>query len=579
VQQVAVSGLSVPELHSRVREAARLELEKRERLVAMKGEAERDLVAYVRMIWPIIEPATPLVEGWLLDCEADALMAVADGHLNRLCINVPPGAMKSTMLNVAFPSWLWGPQKRPYLRFISVSYSTDVPERDNLRFARVINHPVYRRCWGDQFNLLREGAGLVENNRTGWKRVSSTGGGVTGHRADYLLLDDLNNPGDVESDSVRGTTVKWVREIMTDRLNNLEESAIINIQQRTHENDATGTLIEHGQGYTFLCVPMEFDPLRVCSVVLRRDDDGEPEQEWTDPRALDKDGNMLWGLSTNERGEPKVEMGSPMAKAEGISCWPERFSEDVIASLKAEKGPYAWDSQYQQIPGVRGGSIIRREWWRLWEGPYPELGTIIVSLDTAVELKETNDYNAVTCWGAFAGLEGAPQFLLIDAWRERLPLAQLVAKVHETCLRRGADYLLIEHKTRGRDVFDELARLYGGDKWETVLVKPSAVDKGARLRAVEHLLSGDFRVDPVTKVEVYENGVVWAPDRDWADMVISECASFPYGAFDDLVDTVSQALGFARKNGVILRRPEYLDAETERQRYRKQISVPYSIQG
>lgn len=371
-------------------------------MAAQKDEAERDLLAFVRMVWPILEPNTPLVEGWVLDCMCDVLMAVSEGALTRVCINVPPGSGKSNLLNVIWPAWEWGPLNRPHLRYLNASYSTDVPERDNHKFARIINHPVYKRCWGDRLKLVREGAGLVENDRTGYKRVTSSGGGITGHRGDRLLLDDMNNPGNVESEDVRKTTITWIREIMPDRLNDLEKSAIVNIQQRTHQSDATGTLIEFGQGYTFVCIPMEFDPLRICRVSLGVHEDGT-EDIWTDPRALDARGRMLTGLTTNERGEPIVKFGSPMAKAEGELCWPERFPPEAVTKLKAEKGPYAWDSQFNRIPGIRGGSIIRREWWKTWTGPYPDLGTVIVSLDTAVEQNETNDYNAVTVWGAFAG--------------------------------------------------------------------------------------------------------------------------------------------------------------------------------
>lgn len=568
--------ISRPDLARKLKSAIAVEREKRDRLAAMKAEAEEDLVAFVRMIWPMIEPATPLVEGWLLDLQCDVLMAVSDGSLNRVCINVPPGSMKSTLLNIAFPAWCWGPQNKPWMRFISVSYSTDIPERDNGRFARVINHPVYQRCWGDRFKVSREAAYLVENDKSGWKRVSSTGGGITGHRADVLLLDDLNNPNDVESDTVRKGTVKWVREIMPDRLNDMERSAIINIQQRTHQEDATGTLIEHGQGYTFVCIPMEFDPLRICSVTMRYDDDGEPAEVWTDPRALDDKGRLLEGLTTDARGLPTVRPGSPMAKAEGELAWPERFSREVVDRLKLEKAGFAFDAQYQQIPGVRGGSIIKRDWWRLWQGDYPDLGTVIVSVDTAVEEKESADYNACTTWGAFAGAEGEPLLLLLDAWRDRMPLAELVERVARTCQMRKADYLLIEHKTRGRDVADEIVRLYSARTWETVLIKPSG-DKASRLKAVEHLFSGDVRTDPETKLAVYGGGVVYAPDRDWAEDVINEVASFPYAKHDDYVDTVSQCLRWVRQNGVVLRKAEYDDEELERRRYKKPLTVPYAI--
>lgn len=562
---------------------ARIELARRERLVEQKDEAETDLLAFIRMFWHVLEPEKPLIEGWVLDCLCDVLMAITDGHMTRVCINVPPGSMKSSLLNVLWPAWEWGPQNMPHLRYLSASYSTGIPERDNIRFARVLNDPVYRRCWGDRLKLVREGSEVVENERTGWKRVTSTGGGTTGWRGDRMLCDDLNNPNNVESDEVRNSTNKWVREIMPDRLNDLVDSVVVNLQQRTHEDDATGTLIKFGQDYQFVCIPMEFDPLRIFPVTLRPGFTSEesgayvPPLVWRDPRAVDEAGDTLTGIYANERGEPKVRFGSPMALAEGTPCWPERFPPEAMTKLKAEKGPYAWDAQYNQIPGVRGGAIIRKEWWRLWpSAEFPQMGTKIVSVDTAIEQGVKNDYNACTAWGAFAGMEGEPLMLMTEAWRAREPLSQLVDRVALTCRRQAADYLLIEHKTRGRDLHDELLRLYADAPWITVLVKVET-SKEARLKAVEHLFSGDYRRDPISQVEDWQGGIVHAPDRDWADEVISEVASFPYGSHDDWVDTVSMALGWVRKNGVVLRKNEFDAEEIAKRRYKKPMGVPYAI--
>jgi phage terminase large subunit-like protein len=740
------------DLREALTERARREQERRAAIAEQQTAAEDDLLAFVRMFWHVLEPEKTLIEGWVLDLLCDVMMAVADGHMTRVSINVPPGSMKSSLLNVFFPAWEWGPQNMPHMRYLSASYSTAIPERDNIRFARVINDPVYQRCWGDRVHLVRAGTELVENARGGWKRVASTGGGTTGWRANRLLLDDLNNPMNVESEDVRRATERFVREIMPDRLNDLDEDAIINLQQRTHAGDATGLLLKYGQGYEFVCVPMEFDPLRIYPVTLRRDERGKPEQVWTDPRGLDAAGNTLAGLYTDRRGELKVRIGSPMAKAEGALCWPERFSPDAVAKLKAEKGPYAWDcnpgeapilmadlstkalrdvrigdevvgfetgceplrdganfvrrrlintvvtdihrdvrpvvklaldsgqsirctpnhkwytgrapndpthpvyaaakvgrallrvcdpalpaldtledarmagwvfgynwvggfyirdqdkivalepdgedvvyglttrtgnyvawgfgssnSQYQQFPGVRGGGIIRRDWWHLWpDETWPELGTILVSVDTATEEGPKNDWNACTAWGAFAGDAGEPLLLLIEAWRARCPLAELVAKVETTCRRRKADYLLIEHKTRGRDLHDEIIRIYQHAAWQTVLVDVE-ISKAARLKAVQGLFSGDYSRDPNTGVESYTGGMIYAPDKAWADEVITEVAEFPWGEKDDYCDSVSQALGWVRKNGVVLRRVEYDEAELDRKRFRKTPGVPYAI--
>ena len=415
--------------------------------------------------------------------------------------------------------------------------------------------------------------------------------------ADGVLLhncDDLNNPMDVESDLVRNSTNRFIREILPDRLNSLDKSAIINLQQRTHQNDATGTLIEHGQGYTFVCVPMRFDPLRIYPVVLRRDEDGNPIDTWVDPRSLDDNGRQLVGLTVNERGEPAVIPGSPMDYATGTSCWPERFSEEALEALELEKGPHAWNGQYQQYPGVRGGAIIRRDWWKLWrDADFPELGTVLVSVDTATETKEINDYTACTKWGAFAGPEGEPLLILLDAWHDRLPLAEMVRRVYDTCMGRSetrnsstakADYLLIEDKTQGRAVHDELLRLAEKHPWDTEMVKPRG-DKISRLQAVSHLFSGPAKRMPDGKdehgkdkyIDVFLGGMIFAPDRDWADMVIQECADFPYGAHDDLADTTSMALNWVRRNGVVLFRDEWDDIERAANMYRKPLTVPYSI--
>jgi predicted phage terminase large subunit-like protein len=364
---------------------------------------------------------------------------------------------------------------------------------------------------------------------------------------------------------------------MPSRLNRPDESAIICLQQRTHESDATGTLAEFGVGYDWVVVPMHFDPMRIHPVVLQRDEAGIPTQVWNDPRGLDDEGEELAGLYVDARGKTQLRPGSPMAQAEGELAWPERFSQDSCDKLRTTLGEYAYEGQFQQSPGVRGGGVIRRDWWQLWSSPeYPALGTIIASLDTALEESEHNDYNALTIWGAFAGLTGEPKLILIGAWRERMPLAKLHTRVAESCRRNNVDYLVIEKKTRGRDVHDEIVRLNVNATWQTLLWEPKGT-KMSRLNAVSHLFSGDMRRDPVTGLEIYEHGAIYAPDKDWADEVINECATFPRAAHDDFVDSTTMALAFVRKNGVVIRRVEYEIEEDDAARYRRAPSVPYAI--
>jgi len=701
--------------------AARAELRRREERAALKADCEKDLMAFVQAFWPVVEPATPLIKGWVLEAMCDVLMAAADGHLHRICINVPPGSMKSTMLNVFYPAWLWGAQNKPHLRFISASYSTMIPERDNGRLLRVIQSDLFRQFWGDRVQVVREGVGLVETSATGWKRVVSTGGGTTGHRGDYVLClersariltsqgemavgdivderrdvlvagwsgngvrwqkiecyevnpagrmvrlnyenrsltctsdhpiwvegrgfvpaddvcpgdllkgvrldrpeisdaisvisvdvigetgeptynlrvgpdhnyfvegilahncDDLNDPNNVESETIRAGTSHWLREVMPDRVNNLKTSVIINIQQRTHEQDATGVLLQFG--YTHIVVPMEFDPSRFQHVVLRRNKSGEATQVWADPRGLDSSGKELAGLVMRAHGGLEAKPGSPMAQAEGTLCWPERYPPEEMEKMKTIKGPYAFASQYQQLPTVRGGAIIRREWWRRWRGMVlPEFGTVIASLDTAIKEGTENDYNALTIVGAFADDDGAPQFMLADAWRVRTNLADLVRMVGDACRKHNVDYLLIEDKARGHDVAAEIRRLYASAPWDTCLLKIGggryAQDKVTRVMAITPMFSGPVRKDPATGMDIWEGGMVWAPEAEWAEEVIAETTSFPRGAHDDYVDCLGQMLLWARKTGLAITKAEFRETEDEAMQYQRPVGVPYAIHG
>jgi phage terminase large subunit-like protein len=49
--------------------------------------------------------------------------------------------------------------------------------------------------------------------------------------------------------------------------------------------------------------------------------------------------------------------------------------------------------------------------------------------------------------------------------------------------------------------------------------------------------------------DLFASGMVWAPPTRWADELIEECAAFPAGDHDDLVDSMTQALLRFRQGG------------------------------
>jgi phage terminase large subunit-like protein len=91
--------------------------------------------------------------------------------------------------------------------------------------------------------------------------------------------------------------------------------------------------------------------------------------------------------------------------------------------------------------------------------------------------------------------------------------------------------------------------MYGHERFGVVMFDPKSQDKLARLYSVQHL---------------FAEGLVYAPIRHWADMVIAQVGTFPKGKHDDLVDTVSMAMRHLRDTGLILRPDEWRAEANER---------------
>jgi hypothetical protein len=76
-----------------------------------------------------------------------------------------------------------------------------------------------------------------------------------------VILDDPHNVIKAESDLEREKTVRFVRESMSNRIND-ERSAIVIIMQRLHEGDVSGDILARESDYCHLMIPMYFDALR-----------------------------------------------------------------------------------------------------------------------------------------------------------------------------------------------------------------------------------------------------------------------------------------------------------------------------
>lgn len=517
-----------------------------------KAEAEEDLVEFIKQAWRVVEPGSPYVHGWHIDFIAAHLMAITDGVeledgrlYNRLLINVPPGTMKSLITNVFWPAWEWGPRNMPHLRYVCAAHKIEnLSARDSRRMRELVTSEWYRERWGDRVKLARDQNEKLNfvNSAQGF-RIATAITSLTGIRGDRVIIDDPHSVDSASSEAMRENEVTTFLEAIPSRLTSPIESAIIVIMQRLHESDVSGVILDKQLGYDHVMLPMRFDPVRARPTMLGIED-------------------------------PRQEAGELL--------FPARFPIEVVDRDEKSMGPYATAGQHQQEPAPRGGEVIKAAWWELWvEEGYPPFDYVVASLDTAYTTKQENDFSALTVWGIFSSdyssmraenfvnargrfkssadeaarfdegvrirdlldhnPESVPRVFLMGAWQEKLELSALVERVAATCRKLHVDKLLVEGKASGLSVAQEIRRLHGNEDWGVQIINPGSLDKLARVYSIQHLFS---------------EGVVYAPDRTWADMVIRQCEVFPKGKNDDLVDTVSQALRHLRETGLLVRAPE-----------------------
>jgi predicted phage terminase large subunit-like protein len=538
-----------------------------------RERCERDLVEFYKGAWSQFDPSQ-YQHNWHVDCIGDHLMSVADGQIRKLLINCPFRIGKSNLVSIAFPAWIWaqsgvGALTGPQVQFLCVSYASKLSLEIATKARRLIDSRWFQDRWGDRV-IISSDQDSKENFSTtaGGGRISvGLEGSTMGRGGAIKLIDDPHKVDDINSEVIMEGAIRTYDEALASRFTDPRSSAEIIIMQRLGENDLSGHVLEKYSDFVHLNLPMSYDPLRHCVTSIG----------WQDPRGCDENGDKLSGIGSDRNGAAMVIPGSPMAKAEGKLLWPERFTPDVMSALMENLGEYGVAGQLQQAPVPRGGGVIRSEWWGFWPGDvFPDFRFVLVSVDTASTEKETNDESGVTAWGVFEGDKGQPNVMLIDAWEGKVEFSSLVEKVASIARKHKADAVLIEGKANGISVIQEIKRLYGQREWQTLQFDPTG-DKMARLLSVQPQWSGSYYVPPGEIKGSWVGGVVFAPDKEWAQMVIDRVASFPRGKRKAIVDTTSQAIKWLRDRGWMLTREEHEIDQYEQNVFRKQSAPIYDV--
>src|ERR1017187_6735347 len=193
------------------------------RLHLKTEKARRKRHEFVLQAWPLLEPATPFVEGMHVRAVCEHLQAVAEGRLRHLIINIPPGHAKSLLTAVFWPAWVW--IDHPEARWLFSSYREPLATRDSVKCRRLIESDWYQQRWVDRYQLSgdQNQKNRFENTRTGYRVVVPMSAG-TGERGDYVVVDDPHSVDQAASDTERHAAVEWWNGSMATRLNDLSSA-------------------------------------------------------------------------------------------------------------------------------------------------------------------------------------------------------------------------------------------------------------------------------------------------------------------------------------------------------------------
>lgn len=492
-------------------------------------QARESFYEFFKQAWPVMEGDVQFVDGWHIKAICDHLQAAYERKVKKLLINVPPRSSKSSICSIAFPAWVW--IKNPGEQFMYASYSSSLSMEHSVKCRRLIESPWFQSRWGDLFYLSKDQntKGFFSNDKLGSRKSTSVNGSSTGSGASILVCDDILNVREGQSEVARKAALDFWTQTWSSRLNDPQTGVKIVVMQRLHEEDVAGHIMKNEKDWVKLIIPMEVDISRKTKTVALK----EGASIWIDPRV--NDGDLLS---------------------------PTRFTKADVDSYKKNLGSYGYAGQYQQSPAPSDGGIFKRDWFSLWKKDrMPFITSVIQSWDTAFSDKQQNDYSVCTTWGIFSSsslgqyVDGEPFncALLLSLWKGRAIYPDLRDRV----VRLSKNYM---------DVWDDDTGLQFTNKPDIILIEEKgsgqSIIQDLHMAGVSNIYGRIPNGDKISRAHLVsplvEMGIIYLAYNEKskslkqsAQAFLNELILFPKAKHDDIVDTFTQFLAYAKETGLL----------------------------
>lgn len=450
--------------------------------------ARLDFKTLLCPVFTILHPHTPFLDGWYVDAIVYQLEQSYRGVYRRSILNLPPRHLKSIIVSVAWPAFLWG--RDPAYKFMCGSYSDMLTRNIARLFRMVVDSPVYRKLF-PQVKVVKSTENEVRTDISGVRYATSVGGTVTGKGGNLLIIDDPTKPVDALSDKSRNSINEWLRSTLLSRLDDQEYGGLFLVMQCLHVNDPTGFL-EAGGGFKKLSLP---------AIATKRE---------------------------------VIELGD--GRQHVRQAWEVLHSEyqslTTLQVLRDSLGMFTFQSQHQQSPTTPDGAMFLSRWFkRVSKEPPGHVGAkYFISVDAAASQSETADYTAISVVRVQPG-----QCLVLKAERGRWTYEQLKAKILRYIDEMGSMArplnVVIEAASTGMSLISYFRPLAINDR---------------RFNVLHYLPKEGKQTRAAYAVPLFDKGKVvilnTAPGNEWVEGYINEFLTFPQGRFDDQVNSLTQLL-------------------------------------
>lgn len=473
-----------------------------------------DLIDYIKEGWKIVVPNRPFINSWSIEAIAEHLQAVSKGEITRLLINIAPRHTKSLICSVFWPTWEW--TQNPYTQWLTLSYGLNLSIRDARKSRLLIQSNWYQQNWSKAFTFAfdQNVKSRYENNLQGHRVSSAMLASMTGENADRILIDDPHNVADIESETIRQSTIDAYDLAISTRLNDANKGSIVVIGQRLREDDLFGHLLAQG-GFEHLCLPSENDLSRRCFTSVKT----TKGKIYTDP---------VTGTFRDPRTKEKELLS------------PERFDEKAIEKAKKVLQPIGYAAQHDQNPTPPTGVLFNTD-------KLVKINPSLIPFDlrkhrhwdlasTVPKNGSDPDYTV----GVLMGIDDTNnRFFVLDVVRFRLEPAQAQVKILKTAQDDGLSVSITVEEEKAS------AGKHVAAAWTTGLLKgfiftgqPIQGDKVARARAFAAQMNA---------------GNVYVPsDALWLFDYVKELKPWPNTRHKDQGDGSSGAFNELTKNNVMI---------------------------